>query len=40
MDRDMPNYMPAFFCEKCGHEMYPTYFKGYTGKIYQYKFKG
>lgn len=40
MDRDIPNYMPAFACEKCGHDMYPTYFKGYTGKIYQYKFKG
>lgn len=40
MDRDTPNYMPAFFCEKCGNKMYPTYFKGYTGKIYQYKFKG
>ena len=34
MDRDMPNYMPALFCEKCGYEMYPTYFKGHTCKIY------
>ena len=40
MDRDMPNYMPSFYCERCGQNMYPTYFKGYTGKVYQYKFKG
>ncbi len=39
-DYDLPNYMPSFYCEKCGHNMYPTYFKGFSGKIYQYKFKG
>lgn len=39
-DYDLPNYMPSFYCEKCGHDMYPTYFKGFSGKIYQYKFKG
>lgn len=39
MDRDIPNYMPSFTCEKCGYNMYPIYFKGYTGKVYQYKFK-
>ena len=40
MDHDMPNYMPSFTCKKCGYDMYPTYFKGFTGKVYQYKFKG
>ena len=40
MDGDTKDYMPAFKCEKCGHDMYPTYFEGHTGKIYQYKFKG
>ena len=40
MDHDMPNYMPSFTCKKCGYDMYLTYFKGFTGKVYQYKFKG
>ena len=39
-DHDLPNYMPSFYCEKCNHPMYPTYFKGYTGKVYEYKLKG
>lgn len=38
-DHDLPNYMPSFYCEKCNHPMYPTYFKGYTGKVYEYKLK-
>ena len=40
LDHDLPNYMPSFTCKKCGYDMFPTYFKGFNGKIYQYKFKG
>ena len=33
------DYWPTFTCEKCNGLMYPVYFKGYTGKIYEYKLK-
>lgn len=39
LDGEQQDYMPAFTCKKCGYDMFPVYFKGYTGKIYQYKSK-
>ena len=36
---DETDYTPSFPCDKCNHKMYPTYFKGYLGKIYEYKLK-
>lgn len=39
MDGGSDDYWPNFDCEKCNGLMYPVYFKGHSGKIYQYKLK-
>lgn len=39
MDGGSDDYWPTFDCEKCNGLMYPVYFKGFEGKIYQYKLK-
>jgi len=35
MDDGDPTVPPQFTCEKCGGEMYPEYYKGVHGYIYQ-----